>query len=288
MRKSCIEIKGCGRKMYDQNVTCKHCDPAGKCAHQDYQEEPMTTNCTIDLPKEDQILIIDSLVRPKDKNVQLADAMDRLKDLVAEEDDEDLLSRCYDAIIWMSGSSDFAQHGIAHAGFEKSVKPLIDELMERLAVYPPKEHDDDDDEGPSVIDIVKDYLEANGYDGLIADDGCGCDGSAPCVDGPYHYCRAAFAGPGGTDIDGQNCDVLYYATKSSVKEAQRIKEDSCSKRQVTSPFLDPADLTFRKGVRTRYAKIMGSGCKKDYESRRRSSGKQAQRIKEDAKEEEDV
>lgn len=33
-----------------------------------------------------------------------------------------------DAVIWMSGSADFAPGGMAHEGFEKIVRPLLETM----------------------------------------------------------------------------------------------------------------------------------------------------------------
>jgi hypothetical protein len=53
----------------------------------------------------------------------------------------------------------------------------------------------------TVKDMVKKYLEENESDGLCCPGfECGCDGSAPCNDGPFPFCCAA----------QKHDDGLYY------------------------------------------------------------------------------
>jgi hypothetical protein len=40
-----------------------------------------------------------------------------------------LYDRCIAALIWCSGSADFSPGGLAHVGWQKLVKPLLDELL---------------------------------------------------------------------------------------------------------------------------------------------------------------
>ena len=44
-----------------------------------------------------------------------------------------------------------------------------------------------------VLDITKQYLKENGYDGLYCENECGCgiEDLAPC-DGPIHSCRPGY------------------------------------------------------------------------------------------------
>jgi hypothetical protein len=66
-------------------------------------------------------------------------------------------------------------------------------------------------EPTTVHEMVSQWISRNGADGLWNEEGpCGCDGSAPCGDGPYPECEAAMAGGPGIDVDGQEVDVLYY------------------------------------------------------------------------------
>jgi hypothetical protein len=66
-------------------------------------------------------------------------------------------------------------------------------------------------EPTTVHEMVSQWIARNGADGLCNEEGpCGCDGSAPCGDGPYPECEAAMAGGPGIDVDGQEVDVLYY------------------------------------------------------------------------------
>lgn len=47
---------------------------------------------------------------------------------------------------------------------------------------------------PEVTEMVREYLRSHGYDGLVNDDGCGCDldDLGPCYDGVQHGCEAAY------------------------------------------------------------------------------------------------
>jgi hypothetical protein len=57
----------------------------------------------------------------------------------------------------------------------------------------------------SVKDMVAKYLSENESDGLChPDTECGCDGSAPCGEGPFPDCLAA-----------QKHDGLYYPTEDT-------------------------------------------------------------------------
>ena len=43
-----------------------------------------------------------------------------------------------------------------------------------------------------AIDIIKLWLQENGFDGLCSEDcGCGIDDFAPCSDGPFPDCESA-------------------------------------------------------------------------------------------------
>jgi hypothetical protein len=62
-------------------------------------------------------------------------------------------------------------------------------------------------ESATVHEMVSQWIARNGADGLWNEEGpCGCDGSAPCGDGPYPKCKAAVA----VDEDGNGVDFLYY------------------------------------------------------------------------------
>jgi hypothetical protein len=95
------------------------------------------------------------------------------------------------------------------------VIPLIEfeeSVQEWLAqAHPPKL------EPTTVHEMVSQWIARNGADGLWNEEGpCGCDGSAPCGDGPYPECKAAMAGGHGIDADGQDVDVLYYPIKIKI------------------------------------------------------------------------
>jgi hypothetical protein len=62
-------------------------------------------------------------------------------------------------------------------------------------------------EPTTVHEMVSQWLVRNGADGLWNEEGpCGCDGTAPCGDGPYPECKAAVA----VDEDGNGVDFIYY------------------------------------------------------------------------------
>lgn len=85
-------------------------------------------------------------------------------------------------------------------------------------------------------DIVEKYLNDNGYDGLWNDEGpCGCDGSAPCGDGPYPECCAAHKGAPGVDSNGDWCDFLYYPDRRTMD--QKEADDKCHAREFSSEEL---------------------------------------------------
>jgi len=81
----------------------------------------------------------------------------------------------------------------------------------------------------TVKDILSRFVIDNGYDGLYCDEGdpCGCDGSAPCGDGPYQECCMANLGPPGYDADGQHCDALYYPDKRTIGDLYMDKSCQC-------------------------------------------------------------
>ena len=46
---------------------------------------------------------------------------------------------------------------------------------------------------PTVKEILKDYLDKNGFDGLVGDDcGCCCNDLIPCDGDDIGYCEAGF------------------------------------------------------------------------------------------------
>ncbi len=49
-----------------------------------------------------------------------------------KKDVNDLLDRAREALIWTTGSGDFAPGGKARKGFKKTVKPMIDEIGDYL------------------------------------------------------------------------------------------------------------------------------------------------------------
>jgi hypothetical protein len=65
----------------------------------------------------------------------------------------------------------------------------------------------------TTLDIIKQYLEANGYDGLAGEE-CGCfiDDLVPCGFGIPVYCRAGYKtrlGYDGEIVDGVS--TFYFA-----------------------------------------------------------------------------
>lgn len=45
-----------------------------------------------------------------------------------------LLSKCFEALVWCSGSNDFQTDGVASEGWEKICRPLIAELLRTLGL----------------------------------------------------------------------------------------------------------------------------------------------------------
>jgi hypothetical protein len=57
----------------------------------------------------------------------------------------------------------------------------------------------------TVREIIKEYLDKNGFDGLCNDDcGCGTDDLAPCLDGPKLDCNPAYKNQCGHE--GEKCN----------------------------------------------------------------------------------
>ena len=77
----------------------------------------------------------------------------------------------------------------------------------------------------SVLDIVKEYLKANGYDGLVTDE-CGCQLSdlAPCCIGEsFINCEPGYKTPclGGEDCAAYgDCDWHITTKKPEVSDAK--------------------------------------------------------------------
>ena len=70
----------------------------------------------------------------------------------------------------------------------------------------------------TVTDILTEWLKANGYDGLVADDAeCGCElkDLAPCS-GPWDTCRPGYRGPDPENEGGW----AMYPTKQAAEEAK--------------------------------------------------------------------
>ena len=72
-------------------------------------------------------------------------------------------------------------------------------------------------------DIIKDYLQKNGHDGLCLPDfdcGCGLNDFAPCGDGPTPQCQPAKARPwrvsDGLDV-GEPGSIVYVTTEEGAK-----------------------------------------------------------------------
>ncbi len=76
-------------------------------------------------------------------------------------------------------------------------------------------------EEKTVREIVQEWLEDHGYDGLVADGGvCGCltDNLIPC-DEPCETCIAGYKGP---DPDGES-EWLVYASMDAAKAAIAVR-----------------------------------------------------------------
>ena len=74
---------------------------------------------------------------------------------------------------------------------------------------------------PTVKEIVKEYLEKNGYDGLYNENGaCGCltDNLNPCGE-PFDECKPGYRGAcTGLECDG-DCDWHIYGDKADALRA---------------------------------------------------------------------
>jgi hypothetical protein len=72
----------------------------------------------------------------------------------------------------------------------------------------------------NVKDIVKAYLKANGYDGLLSDRyecGCALDDLMECDQEGIKACEPAYKGP---CTCGEGCDWDMYASKEAVADAE--------------------------------------------------------------------
>ena len=70
----------------------------------------------------------------------------------------------------------------------------------------------------TVIEIVKEHLVANGFDGLVqvdAECGCLCDDLAPCG-GDYSACEPGYRG---VHEEGNADDWAMYRTKERARES---------------------------------------------------------------------
>ncbi len=74
----------------------------------------------------------------------------------------------------------------------------------------------------TVRDILKQWLEANGYGGLYDDNECGCavDNLIPC-DGPCYPCHPGYIGPS----PDSEYDFLIYGTEKAVSQAEKDKRE---------------------------------------------------------------
>lgn len=62
----------------------------------------------------------------------------------------------------------------------------------------------------TVHEMISEWMIQHGVEGLWNEEGpCGCDGTAPCEDGPYPECEAARSSPVELDVDEQYCVVWY-------------------------------------------------------------------------------
>ena len=69
---------------------------------------------------------------------------------------------------------------------------------------------------PTVKDIIKEYLERNGYDGLFYDD-CGCylEDLVPCGEN-FEWCKTGYVGACNC---GEGCDHHIYSNKADAVSA---------------------------------------------------------------------
>lgn len=70
---------------------------------------------------------------------------------------------------------------------------------------------------PNCVQMVRSYLEQNGYDGLFCEEcGCSLDDLMPCGRNEWSWsCQAGYKKPGCTKGCGQGCDFHITATKPS-------------------------------------------------------------------------
>ena len=76
---------------------------------------------------------------------------------------------------------------------------------------------------PNLKEIIKEYLEENGYDGLYYDDcACSVEDLIPC-DEPNTNCQPGYKGAcNGGDCDG-DCDFHIYGDKAEALAADEEK-----------------------------------------------------------------
>jgi len=74
---------------------------------------------------------------------------------------------------------------------------------------------------PTIKEIIKEYLEKNGYDGLCSDSECACstDNLMPC-DEPGIYCEAGYKG---ACTCGEQHDFHIYGDKVDALAADEEK-----------------------------------------------------------------
>jgi hypothetical protein len=74
----------------------------------------------------------------------------------------------------------------------------------------------------TVAEIVKRYLKDNGADGLYNPESeCGCDGSAPCGEGPYSNCEVALR------LRDESGELLYFAIPQTYEEIRTDNLNYC-------------------------------------------------------------
>lgn len=77
----------------------------------------------------------------------------------------------------------------------------------------------------TVVDILKQWLKANGYDGLVDDSGeCGCDlrNLIPC-ENSIDRCLPAYRGPG---LPDSGYDCCMYSSKEARDRAAQTQENA--------------------------------------------------------------
>ncbi len=80
-----------------------------------------------------------------------------------------------------------------------------------------------DAKNPDGVQMIKSYLESNGFDGLYTDE-CGCELSdlMPCGGDFAVHCQAGYKTVGDFEFDGEKCD--WFIGKDKPKQSREGEE----------------------------------------------------------------